>query len=261
MQLELSGKTAIVTGGSRGIGAAIAAERAREGVGLCLVASDPARLERTAADLRQAGAGTVLCCAADLRDPQAADKVIGTALSGLGRLDILVNCAGATKRGDVFALSDADWQDGFALKFHGSVRMTRSAWPRLRETGGAVLNIVGVAAHTPTAEFAIGGAVNVALLHFTKAMADIGRTEGVRVNALSPGRIRTDRLAYNIESLASSRGISVEQAQAELLRECGIQRFGTPQEVAAVAAFMVSPRASYMQGTLVDVDGGETRGL
>lgn len=261
MQLELGGKAAIVTGGSRGIGAAIAAQLVREGASICLVASDPARLERAAATLRQAGEGKVVHYAVDLRDPAAAAQVVEAALRELGRLDILVNCAGATKRGDFFALSDADWMDGFALKFHGAVRLTRQAWPHLREAGGAVLNIIGVGGRTPAPDFTIGGAVNAAFMHFTKAMAAIGQADGVRVNAINPGRIETDRLAYNIERLAASRGISTAEATAELLRASGIRRFGTPEEIAAVAAFMVSPRAAYMQGTLVDVDGGETRGL
>lgn len=261
MQLELDGKTAIVTGGSRGIGAAIAAELLREGASVCLVASDAGRLDSAAAALRQAGGGKIICCAADLRDAQAAEQTVAKAVEGLGRLDILVNCAGATKRGDFFALSDADWDDGFALKFHGSVRMTRAAWPHLRQAGGSVLNIVGVGGRTPTGEFTIGGSANAALMHFTKSMAAIGQADGVRVNAINPGRIETDRLTYNIEKLAASRGMSVDEASAELLRECGVRRFGTPQEIAAVAAFMVSPRAAYMHGALVDVDGGETRGL
>src|SRR5690606_27195992 len=143
MQLELSGKAAIVTGGSRGIGGAIAPELAREGVDLCLVASDPARPERAAADMRQARRRPGVCCAADLRDAPAADAAVKAALDGLGRLDILVNCAGATKRGDFFALTEDDWEDGYALKFRGAVRMTRAAWPHLRESGGSVLNIVG----------------------------------------------------------------------------------------------------------------------
>ena len=101
-----------------------------------------------------------------------------------GGLDLLVNCAGATKRGDFFALSHEDFLDGFALKFHGAVAMTRAAWPRLRESGaGHVVNIIGAAARTPSADFAIGGAVNSALENFTKAMADRGRAEKVRARA------------------------------------------------------------------------------
>jgi len=261
MQLELGGKAAIVTGGSRGIGAAIAAELVREGAAVCLVASDAGRLERAAAEIGRAGPGPVAWHQADLRAPGAADAAVAAAVDRLGRLDILVNSAGATKRGDFFALGDDDWTDGFALKLHGSVRMTRAAWPHLREAGGSVLNIVGVGAWTATGEFAIGGSVNAALLHFTKAMADIGRTQGVRVNAINPGRIQTDRLSGNLARMAAEQGVSVEEAAAGLLRASGIQRFGAPQEIASVAAFLVSRQASFVHGALVDVDGGETRGL
>jgi len=190
MELGLSGKTALVTGGNRGIGAAIAAELAREGVHVCLVARDRAKLHEVAAGLTTNAVRTAIH-AADLREPSAAAQAVAAAIAAFGRLDILVNNAGATKRADFFTLTDEDFLDGFALKFHGAVRMTRAAWPHLRETKGCIVNIAGVGAHAGSADFTIGGPVNVALLNFTKAMADIGIQQGVRVNAINPGLIET----------------------------------------------------------------------
>ena len=126
------------------------------------------------------------------------------AVAAFGRLDILVNNAGATKRADFFTLTEEDWQDGFALKFHGYVRTTRAAWPHLRETRGCIVNIVGVGSRAGSAEFTIGGSVNVALLNFTKAMADIGMKDGVRVNAINPGLIETERFGRNIERVTQA---------------------------------------------------------
>jgi len=261
MELGLAGKKAIVTGGSGGIGAAIAAELAREGVDLCLVATDAARLDEAAAQAGQRGTAQIMRHATDLRQPQAAAEAVDAALARFGRLDILVNCAGATKRGDFFGMTEADWDDGFDLKFRGAVRMIRHAWPHLRQAQGCVLNIIGVGGWSASEEFSIGGSVNAALLHFTKVMAAIGLHDGVRVNALNPGRIQTGRLARNIDRIAALQGISVQEASAEVLRSCGIRRFGQPEEISAVAAFMLSERASYLQGALVDVDGGQTRSL
>ena len=133
---------------------------------------------------RRSNAAPALALAADLRDVGNAPRLVEAAAAGLGGLDLLVNCAGATKRGDFFALLHEDFLDGFALKFHGAVAMTRAAWPRLRESGaGHVVNVIGAAARTPSADFAIGGAVNSALENFTKAMADRGRAEKVRARA------------------------------------------------------------------------------
>ena len=168
MQLGLNGKIALVTGASRGIGAAICAELAREGVHLCLVARDPAMLREVADRVGNPGASITSAVrtaihAADLRAPDAGDA----AIAAFGRLDILMNNAGATRRGDFFTLTEEDWQDGFALKFHGYVRMTRAAWPHLRKTNGSIVNIVGIGSRAGSAEFTIGGSVNIALLNYT----------------------------------------------------------------------------------------------
>jgi 3-oxoacyl-[acyl-carrier protein] reductase len=150
------GKVALVTGGHRGIGAAIAAEIAREGVHVCLVARDRARLHAVAASLTTNTVRTVVH-AADLREPLAAEQAVAAAIAAFGRLHILVNNAGATKRGDFFSLTGGDFHDGFELKFHGAVRMTRAAWPHLRAAQGCIINIAGVGAHQGAADFTIGG--------------------------------------------------------------------------------------------------------
>ncbi|RXZ30945.1 SDR family oxidoreductase [Oxalobacteraceae bacterium CAVE-383] len=261
MDLELQGKAALVTGGNRGIGAAIAAELAREGVDLCLVARDKDALASKAAELAAEFKVRIITVAADLRLADAADAAIAEAVKAFGKLDILVNNAGATARGDFFALSEQDWDDGFGLKFRACVRMTRSAWPHLRDAGGSAINVIGVGGWTAESEFTIGGSVNAALLHFTKAMAQIGQQDGVRVNAINPGRIATERLTRNINRIAGMRDIPVGEAAGELLQACHIKRFGEPREIGQVAAFLASGRASFMQGSLVDVDGGEKHSM
>jgi len=260
MELGLRGKVALVTGANRGLGAAIALELAREGADVALVARDTGKLDEVAGQVR-AMQRRVVTHAADLRELAATQAAVDAAVKAFGRLDILVNNAGATKRGDFFQLTEEDWDDGYALKFRGYVRMTRAAWPHLKAAGGSVINIVGIGARTAAAEFTIGGSVNAALLYFTKAMAQTGIVDGVRVNAISPGHIETERLSRNFARTAERDGISLDAAKAQILAGCGTTRFGRPEEIAYAAAFLASDKAEFFQGALIDLDGGETRAL
>jgi 3-oxoacyl-[acyl-carrier protein] reductase len=172
-----------------------------------------------------------------------------------------VNNAGATKRGDFLQLTEEDWRDGFALKFYSAVRCSRAAWSHLVKTQGSVVNIVGVGGRTGSAEFAIGGAVNAALLNLTKVLADRGIKEGVRINAINPGAIATDRLRIRINKLAEEGGMAFDAASSQMAEQLGVRRFGEPAEIAAAVAFLASDKASYCQGTILDVDGGQTKTL
>lgn len=257
MDLELTGKVAIVTGASRGIGRAIAETLAGEGMRLALVARSAALLE----ELARALPGESLAVAADLRERAAPAVVIARAVERFGRLDLLVNNAGATQRGDFLTLTDETWADGFALKFFGAMRCCREAWPHLRESGGAIVNIAGVGGKTGSAEFAVGGSVNAALMNLTKVLADRGIREGVRVNAINPGSIATERLQVRMKKLASEEGLPESEAASRMARSLGVARFGEPAEIGRAVAFLASPRAAYCQGAILDVDGGQTRTL
>ena len=255
---RLAGKIAIVTGASRGIGRAIALRLAREGSALVLAARDQNTLTGVADEIA-AGGGVATSVAVDLRVPEMPAAVVRSALDAYGAIDIVVNNAGATRRGDFLELSEADWADGFALKFFGAVRLVRAAWPHLKERRGAVLNIIGVGGRTPGAEFTIGGSVNGACLSFTKALADIGIRDGVQVNAINPGFVRTDRLRGWLESAAASHGGDMEAAASEMARRANVVRLGEPDDIASLAAFILSPEARLLQGALVDLDGGQTK--
>ena len=261
MDLGLRGRVALVSGASGGIGTAIATELARESADLCLTGRDGNKLEQVASVIAELSGRRPAVYAGDLREPEVSSAAIAAAIAAFGRLDIMVNCAGDTKRGDVLTLSEEDWLGGFAVKFHGSVRMTRAAWPYLRQTHGVVINIVGIGSRAGSAEFAIGGAVNVALLNFTKAMADLGMRDGVRVNAINPGLIETDRLARNIERLMREHSCSRDEAVSRLLAPRGTTRFGRPEEIGWLAAFLASPKAAFIHGSVIDIDGGSTRSL
>jgi len=260
MDLQLTGKVAIVTGASRGIGRAIAQTLAQEGMAVAAVARDEAKLRELAGEIERAG-GRCLVQAADLRFPAAPAEVVRTVVAHFGGIDLLVNNAGATKRGDFLTLADEDWADGYALKFFGAMRLCREAWPQLSGRRGSIVNIVGVGGRTGSAEFAIGGSVNAALLNLTKCLADRGVGDQVRVNAINPGWIRTDRLAARVEKFAKEQGMSPEEAEKALAAELKVARFGDSEEIAAMVAFLASGQAGYMQGSIVDIDGGMTRTL
>jgi NAD(P)-dependent dehydrogenase (short-subunit alcohol dehydrogenase family) len=257
MDLQLAGKVAIVTGASRGIGRAIAQTLAAEGMQLVLAARSRDQLDDLAASLDT----DCLAQAVDLRAPDAPEAVVAAAITRFGQLDLLINNAGATTRGDLLSLTDASWEDGFALKFYGAMRCCRAAWPHLQASQGSIVNIVGVGGRTGSAEFAIGGAVNAALLNLTKVLADRGVRDGVRVNAINPGSIRTDRLQIRLDRLAAEHGIDATVAAERMAQAQGVSRFGDPAEIARAVAFLASPQAGYCQGAILDIDGGQTRTL
>jgi 3-oxoacyl-[acyl-carrier protein] reductase len=257
VDLQLAGKVAIVTGASRGIGRAIAQTLAAEGMRLALAARSGDLLD----DLAVSIGVDCLVQAVDLRAPEAPGQMVAAAAARFGQIDLLVNNAGATTRGDFLSLTDASWNDGFALKFFGAMRCCRAAWPYLVASQGSIVNIVGVGGRTGSAEFTIGGAVNAALLNLTKALADRGVRDGVRVNAINPGSIATDRLQTRVARLAAEQGIDEAAAAQRLVQGQKVARFGDPAEVARAVAFLASPQAAYCQGAILDIDGGQTRTL
>ncbi|MFI5378450.1 MAG: SDR family NAD(P)-dependent oxidoreductase [Tepidisphaerales bacterium] len=260
MDLELAGKVALVTGASQGIGRAIAERLAGEGMAVAVSARNEPRL-RELAERIEARGGRATVYPADLSLPETPAGFVAAAMDRFGRIDLVVNNAGATKRGDFLTLTEQDWADGFALKFFGTVRLTRAAWPHLVATRGCIINIAGVGGRTGSAEFTIGGAVNAAMLNLTKSLADRGVGDGVRVNAINPGSIVTDRLALRIRRFAAEKDIAIDEAEQRMPREMGIGRFGTCAEIADAVAFLAGARASYIHGAILDIDGGLTRTL
>jgi len=256
MNLELHDKIALVTGSSRGIGRGIALAFAEAGCSLVLTARDQAALDEVATAIRAKGRKAVVA-ALDLRADDAAMKLAEVARREFGGLDILVNNAGATKRGDFFELTDADWQDGFALKFFAHVRLARAAWPLLKARQGSLVTIAGTSGRKPHASFTIGSSVNSACAAFTKALADRGKEDGVRVNCIHPSLVETERQWRRIRAEVARTGEPEATVRQRICAETGITRFGTVEDVANLICFMVSARATWLQGATIDLDGGE----
>jgi NAD(P)-dependent dehydrogenase (short-subunit alcohol dehydrogenase family) len=258
MEFGLEGKIAIVTGASRGIGAAIATELAREGCNVALAARTAAGLEATSERITELGR-RALVNVADLRAEDAPAALVEATLDRFGRVDIVVCNAGATKRGDFLELSEEDWADGYALKFSAHRRLARVAWPHLAARKGSLVFISGIGGRTPGAEFTIGGSVNAALLSLAKALTDKGITDGVRVNVVNPGAVATDRLKTRVRALAQKLGISEDEARGRMIEELGSAGFGEPEDIAGLVAFAVGRRGRFLNGAIIDMDGGQTK--
>jgi len=256
MELGLKGKIALVTGSSRGIGRGVAEALAAEGCDVMLTGRDAAALDEAAAVIRGKGRRAAIA-AIDLREKDAAGKLIEQLRREFGVLDILVNNAGATKRGDFLTLTDADWEDGYALKFFGHMRLARAAWPLLKERHGSLIAIGGTGARKPTAQFTIGSSVNAAVAAFTKCLADRGKTDGVQVNCIHPSLVETDRTQRRVKAEVERSGKSEQEVREEIFREFNTIRFGTVADVGDLVTFIVSSRATWLHGATIDLDGGE----
>lgn len=258
---RLDGKVAVVTGGSKGIGRAIATALAAEGADCVIAARTRSDLEEAAGAISSDTGSRVEVRPGDLRTAEACEDLRRTVLDTFGKVDILVNCAGATRAGPFLELDDEAWEDGFALKFHAAVRLSRLFWPDLVSSHGTVVNIVGGLARTPTPDIMIGGAVNAAFANFSKALAGLGLRDDVNVNTIHPGQTVTTRLETLLRARAEAAGVTPEEFQASLVQKQGIRRLGRPEDVAALAVFFCLPEARHIQGVAVSVDGGGTSGL
>jgi 3-oxoacyl-[acyl-carrier protein] reductase len=251
---------AIVTGASQGIGQAAAVRLAQDFAAVVLTARTESELQKTATAVWSAGA-EVLVFALDLREPSAVEILVKGTLDLFGRIDALLNIAGAVPQIDLFEMTDAQWEDGMALKLHGARRLTIRAWDALKASNGSVVLMSGSAALDPKPGFAAVAAINAAIIALAKAFAEQGIKDGVQVNSVVPGAVMTGRRQSFFEKWAPAHNLTVEEAKKKLPEEVGISRFGKPEEIAELMAYLVSPMAKWMTGTSVRIDGGEIKGI
>ena len=262
MDLGLSGKRALITGGSRGLGKAIARRLGAENVTCVISGRDADVLTAAAAELRAAG-GTVETVEADMNDVTAIEDMVARAADLMGGLDILVNNAARSSGSEpenFFGVSDDLIIEDFTVKFLGYLRAARAAAPHMRSAGwGRILNVGGLAARQPGSISA--GARNTAIVHLTASMAaELGRS-GVNVNAVHPGLTETESFRDKISNWASDFGIDVGQLEGRMTQQISIGRFVTADEVAAVVTFLVSPLAVAVNGEVIAVGGGSTQAV
>jgi 3-oxoacyl-[acyl-carrier protein] reductase len=257
---EFQGKVVVVTGGSRGIGRQIAAEFARAGAQTVIVSSSQGNLTAASKTVAAAGGPAPLAITVDLKKLDGCQEVFKQVQDKFKRCDILVNCAGATRAGNFVDLPDEAWMDGYALKFFGCVRMCRLFWPMLKAAQGHVVNVIGGAARTPGADFSIGGSVNAAMGNFSKSLSQLGKRDGVNVNAIHPGATDTERFGELLDQRSRASGKSIDELRKEATAKDGIRRIGKPEDISALTLFLCSERARHIQGTAIAVDGGATAG-
>jgi 3-oxoacyl-[acyl-carrier protein] reductase len=187
--------------------------------------------------------------------------VVEQTLAAFGRIDALVNIAGAVPQIDLFEMTDEQWDAGMALKLHGARRLTIEAWPALKQAKGSVVLTSGNSAIFPKAPYAAVGTINAAIVALAKAFSDRGITDGVQVNSVLPGPVMTGRRRSYLEHWAPLHNMSVAEATDHFPREAGIARYGEPEEIAELMAFLVSPGARWMTGSALRMDGGEVKSV
>ncbi|RYY62976.1 MAG: SDR family oxidoreductase [Comamonadaceae bacterium] len=255
MDLQLTDKHVLVTGGSRGIGLACAMEFLREGARVTLAARSRARMDQALAEIKAAGFAAAGWCA-DLADADAALRLVDQAEAAGGPIDILVNSAGAARRTPFAELQPQAWHEAMQAKFFTYVHVMDPVVRRMGERGtGAIVNVVGMGGKVASPTHLAGGAANAALMLASAGLAAAWGPRGVRVNAVNPTLTQTERLAEGLAADARLRHTTADEVLRQAQAKMPLGRLATPEEIAAAVVFLASPRASYISGAVLSMDG------
>lgn len=258
MDLGLKGKVALITGGSKGIGKACALGFSREEAKVAIVARGQELLEKAAAEIQAATGNEVLPIVGDLTRQEDADHAVARTVERFGRLDILVNNAGSAPGGFILDLEEKQWEQALQLKFMGYVRASKAAIPQfLKQGGGRIVNVIGGDGPKPRPWEVTAGAANAADNMLTEALAWQYGRHGIRVNAINPGPVKTDRWWWLIGAFGRSMGITAEQAHKCAVESIPLGRIAEPEEIANVVVFLASDPATFTHGGIIGVDGGQ----
>lgn len=254
MDLQLAGRHVLVTGGSRGIGLACARGFLAEGCRVSLVGRDAGHMQRALAELTASGEVRGHC--ADLTDAAAALQAVDAAEAALGPIDVLVNSAGAARRTPHDELTPQAWHDAMQAKFFTYVHVMDPVVRRMGARGaGAVVNVIGMGGKVATTTHLPGGAANAALMLATAGLAAAWGPRGLRINAVNPTLTFTDRLAEGFAVDARLRKVEPEEVLRQAEKKLPLGRLAKPEEIAAAVLFLASPRASYVNGAILSMDG------
>ena len=260
MDLGLKDKIVVVTAATGGLGLAIATEFAQEGAKVILAGRSPEKIEAAVKAISDTTGHTVEGVRADCSSAAQIDALIAGTEHRHGRIDVLINNSGGPKTAPFTELSDADWVAAFDAKFLPQVRAARAVFPGMsKRKSGRIITIIGIHAHTPHAYAFTAGIVNAALVNLTKTLAEVGAPRDVLVNAIHPGFIDTERLAYVARRMADERNITLDAARIAMYADIPLGRPGTPEDIAAAAVFLASKRAGFITGAFFDIDGGMTK--
>ncbi|MBA4808256.1 SDR family oxidoreductase [Brevundimonas sp.] len=263
MDLKLEGRRALVCGGSSGLGRAVAAALVAEGAHVALLSRDAARLQAAADALNAAGPGRAVVAAADLADHAALLEAVDRAETLLGgSIEILLNNTGGPPPSGVSGLDPAIWRDHFESMVLSVFRLTDRVLPAMREAGwGRILNVASMTVVEPSAALGVSNTLRASIAAWAKTLANEVGPDGVTVNTLLPGRIDTPRIERLDRATAERTGVTPEAARAESVKSIPVGRLGAPEEFGAVAAFLASPLAAYVTGSLIRLDGGAIKAI
>lgn len=262
MDLNLKGKTAIVSGGNKGLGAASAMALAAEGANVFLTARNADDLQQTADDITRAHDVKVGQLALDITDEGSGEKIVAATLQEFDSIDILVNAAGAARGGVFTEIEDQVWRDAFELKFLGAVKLTRAVVPHMQARKyGRIVNLIGMFGRQPAQQALPASSVNAAFMAVNKGLSQIYGGDGIFVNAVDPGPTRSQRILNLFEDMAKANNTTPEELENGFRAQIPIGRLGELDEVARVVAFLASDASGNVNGTVLAVDGGMTKGL
>ena len=260
MDLGLDGKVVAITGGSMGIGKAIALCMAREGCRISICARGRERLDEAAGEIRGNTGREVLAVAADLTRDADAREFIDSTAAHYGRIDVLVNNAGAAPGGVLEGLSEADWEAALQLKFMGYVRCTRHAIPHMRRQGGGrIVNLIGNDGVKHSYWEIAPGAANAAGQNFTLSIAAQYARENITLVAVNPGPVRTERWDGLVRAMSRDMEVSYEEADGLAPKSIPLGRIAEPEEVGNLVTYLASPLAHFVNGTMIEIDGGQQK--
>jgi NAD(P)-dependent dehydrogenase (short-subunit alcohol dehydrogenase family) len=262
VDLGLSDQVAFVTGASKGIGKATAFELAREGCDVAITARGQEELEKAAAEIAEETGRNVVPLTGDMSVAEDVQRCVKEAMDRLGPIDVLVTCAGSSPGGLMEDLTEEQWMSSLNLKFMGYVRTCRAVLPHMRERGsGSVVLVVGNDGLKPSYWEMTAGAANAADINVASSLAEQYGRYGVRVNTVNPGPVNTDRWDGLEKQFAADKGVSQERAHELAVGSIPLGRIPAAEEIAAVTVFLASPRASFVNGAHVPVDGAQRKGL
>ena len=262
MDLGLTDSVAFITGGSRGIGRATAEALVDEGCDVVITALNAERVEKAAAELAERSGRTVIGLAGDMSRTEDVERTVNEAIARLGKIDVLVTCAGSSPGGLFENLTEDEWLGSVQLKFMGYVRTCRAVIPHMRERGsGSVVLVVGNDGLKPSYWEMTAGIANAADINFASSLAEQYGRYGVRVNTVNPGPVNTDRWDTLEKAFARDKGVSQEEAHQLAVDSIPLGRICEPQEVANLVAFVASPRASFINGAHIPIDGAQRKGI